>query len=527
MIGARSFRLLTALLLLSAPMAQTPASAQAGGGGTLVIGMSTLLRVPSNALAAGSAPTYGSQLFASPLRFDKDWSPQPYLAETWTFQDDGRSLLLKLVKGATFHDGKPITSEDVAWSIMTIKANHAFNTMLEPVERVDTPSPDIAIIRLSRPYPALLYALSPALCPIMPKHVYDDGQPFRTHPRHVNPVGSGPFRMVQFDPREGMVLERNPTFFLKDRPKLDRVIFRLIQDPASQALALQRGEIDLLNGPLSVSQASQLSKAASVRIVRQGGEAIGPVGWLEFNLRRKPYDDVRVRRAISHAIDREFIVKQLHQGTTTIATGPLVPGNPFYTDKVDTYRLDLDRANRLLDEAGLKRDANGTRFAMTIDYQPAFPDNYQTLAEYLRPQLKKIGIDVTVRVSPDFPTWAQRVSNWQHDATISGAFMWGDPAIGVHRTWVSSNIRKGVIFSNTQGYTNARVDELLALAGTERDVEQRKRQYHEVQRILASELPVAFIHEWSRSYALKSELTDYPVGIWGTAAPLDQIGRRR
>jgi peptide/nickel transport system substrate-binding protein len=261
---------------------------------------------------------------------------------------------------------------------MTIKANHAFNTMLAPVERVDTPSPDIAIIRLSRPYPAPLYALSPALCPIMPKHMYDDGQPFRTHPRHVRPVGSGPYRLVEFEPGQRIVLERHAGFFLKDRPKFDRVVFRVIQDSAAQALAIERGEVDVLSGPLSVSQVSQLSKVPAVRIVRQGGEAIGSVGGLEFNLRRKPFDDDRVRRAIWTAIDREFIVRQLHQGTTRVATGPLVPGNPFYTDRVDSPRHDLARANALLDEAGLRRDASGTRFAMTLGDQPGFPDNHQT-----------------------------------------------------------------------------------------------------------------------------------------------------
>lgn len=504
-----------------------PTAAAQGGSGTLVIGMASTLRQLSNALQAGSVPGVAAQLFASPLRFDADWTPQPYLAQTWSFQDDGRSLLLKLVPGATFHDGRPITSEDVAWSIMTIKANHAFNTMLAPVERVDTPAPDIAIIRLSRPYPALLYALSPALCPIMPKHVYDDGQPFRTHPRHARPVGSGPYRLVEFEPGQRIVLERHAGFFLKDRPKFDRVVFRVIQDSAAQALAIERGEVDVLSGPLSVSQVSQLSKVPAVRIVRQGGEAIGPVGWLEFNLRRKPFDDVRVRRAIWTAIDRDFIVRQLHQGTTRIATGPLVPGNPYYTDRVDSPKHDIARANALLDEAGLRRDAGGTRFSMTLDYQPGFPDNYQVLAEYLKPQLKKVGIDVTVRVSPDFPTWAQRVSNWQHDATINGAFMWGDPAIGVHRTWVSSNIRQGVIFSNTQGYSNPKVDALLEQAATERDVESRRRLYHEVQRILAQDVPVAFIHEWSRSWAARGDLVDLPVGIWALAAPLDTIARRR
>ena len=114
------------LLLATTALAS---QAQAGGAGTLVIGFGTVPRHLNSAVQSGIATgVTAAQIFASPLRFDKDWNPEPYLAETWSFQDDGRSVLLKLRAGATFHDGKPITSEDVAFSIMTIKANHPFQS---------------------------------------------------------------------------------------------------------------------------------------------------------------------------------------------------------------------------------------------------------------------------------------------------------------------------------------------------------------------------------------------------------------
>lgn len=493
---------------------------------TLVVGMGSVVRHVNPAVQAAPVNTVGVQVFAGLVRFDRGWEPQPYLAESWSWQDDGKSLLLRIVKGATFHDGRPITSDDVAFSVMAVKASHPFNTMLAPVERVDTPSPQIAIIRLRQEHPALMLALAPALCPIMPRHVYGDGQDLRTHPRNADPVGSGPYRVAAFEPGRHLTLERHPGFFIKDRPRLDRLIYRVIQDPSAQVLALERGDVQMLVGPLTVSQAAQLAKTPKVAIVERGGEAIGPIGWLEMNLRRKPYDDPRVRRAVAHAIDKEFIVRTLHRGATQVATGPIAPGSPFHSGKVEGYRYDLARANRLLDEAGLPRNAQGIRFAMTLDYQPGIPDNYQLIAEYLRPQLRKAGIDVTIRVSPDFPTWAKRVSNWEHDATISGAFMWGDPVIGVHRTWVSSNIRQGVIFSNTQGYASARVDDLLARAGTERNLEKRKALYAEFQKVLADDAPVAFTHVWSRRYAVRDDVEGLPEGIWGVTVPFDVVARK-
>ena len=518
-LAARSAVAIALLAGLLPAIAQSP--------NTLVVGIGAVPRHLNSAVQSGVATGIpAAQVFASPLRFDTDWNPQPYLAQSWSFQDDGKSLLLKLVPGATFHDGRPITSEDVAFSIMTIKANHPFQSMFAPVERVDTPSPDIAIIRLSAPHPAILLALSPPFCPIIPKHVFGDGQNIQTHPQNATPIGSGPFRVVEFKPRESIVLEKYPGFFIKDRPRFDRVIFRIIPDPAAQAIALERGEIDLLPGG-TLSQFNQLAKSPQVVVSRKGGEAIGPLGWLAFNLKKKPFDDVRVRQAIAYAIDREFIVKQLHQGITKVATGPIAPGSPYYTDKVDPYRLDLDKANRLLDAAGLPRDAKGVRFAMAIDFLPNTPDNSQTIAEYLRPQLKKIGIEVTVRTSPDFPTWARRVSTHEFDATMDGAFNYGDPVIGVHRTYLSSNIKPGVIWSNTQSYVNPKVDELLAQATTERDVEKRKRLYAEFQRIVVADAPVTFTHVWAQGYAARKDLVNVPTSIWAPMAPYDTMYRQK
>lgn len=103
--------------------------------------------------------------------------------------------------------------------------------------------------------------------------------------------------------------------------------------------------------------------------------------------------------------------------------------------------MNLEKSKALLDQADPKPNAQGVRFTMSVDYLPNTPDNSQTIAEYLKPQLKKVGIEVMVRASPDFPTWARRVSSWEFDATMDGAFNYVDPVIGVHRTYLSSNIK--------------------------------------------------------------------------------------
>ena len=232
-------------------------------------------------------------------------------------------------------------------------------------------------------------------------------------------------------------------------------------------------------------------------------------------------------RPSRYAIDKDFIVKQLQQGTTKVATGPIAPGSPFYTDKVEPYKLDLKKAASLLDAAGLKPDSTGKRFAMAIDFLPNTPDNSQTVAEYLRPQLKKIGIEVNVRASPDFPTWARRVSTYDFDATMDGAYNYGDPVIGVHRTYLSNNIKSGVIWSNTQNYVSAKVDELLAAATVERDLEKRKKLYAEFQRQVVQDVPQVFTHVWAQGYAARKDLVDVPESIWAPMAPYDTITRKK
>jgi peptide/nickel transport system substrate-binding protein len=202
-----------------------------------------------------------------------------------------------------------------------------------------------------------------------------------------------------------------------------------------------------------------------------------------------------------------------------------MPGTPFYSDKVERYALNLDKANKLLDEAGLKKNDKGVRFSMQIDYLPGTADNSQNIAEFLRPQLKKVGIEVTVRAQPDFPTWARRISTYDFDVTMDGAFNYGDPVIGVHRTYMSSNIRKGIIWSNTQNYRSDKVDDLLAKATVERDPAKRKSYYEEFQRIVVQDAPVTFTHVWSQAAIWDKSLKNVPTSIWGGFQPLDTVLR--
>ncbi len=507
-----------AALLASAPMAQEPKR-----GGTLTMAIQQTPRHLNPAVQSGTATGQpGTQLFASLLRYDEGWDPQPYLAESWEVAEDGLSVTINLVQGATFHDGVPITSEDVAFSIETVKANHPFKSMFEPVIAVETPDENTAILKLSKPHPALLLAMSSQLLSIIPKHIYGDGQDPKSHPANSeNVVGSGPFKLVEFVRDQHVILERYEGYFEKGLPYLDRIVMRIIPDASTRTIALESGELMLSGFEENPRNLVRLKKNEDLNVSDVGYAAIGPVNWLAFNTQAESeVSDPIVRKAIAHAVDREFILNALMLGTAGPALTGIHPGSPFYDASVEPYDLDLDKANKMLDDAGYAMGADGTRFGLTVDY--GWP-TMKPFAEYMKPQLKKIGIDVTVRSSADFPTWAKRISNWEFDMTMDNVFNWGDPVIGVHRTYSSDNIKAGVIWSNTQQYANARVDELMAEAGSTNDPEKRKALYAEFQKIIADELPLYPL--WPSPYHTVSNKSvgNAPDSVWGTSSPLDKV----
>jgi len=493
-------------------------------GGTLVVGSTQVPRHLNGAVQSGLATAVPStQLFASPLRFDDDWQPQPYLAESWELAQDGLSLTLKLRPDAVFHDGQPITSGDVAFSIMAIKKYHPFQSMFAAVSGVDTPDPNTAVIRLDTPHPAILLVLSPALCPILPKHVYDDGTDLRNHPRNsAGLVGSGPFRLVEFVPSQQIEMAKFDKFFLPGKPYLDKLIIRINPDSQSLVLGFEQGEIHMLPFYALSTDLARFQANPKANVTSRGYEAIGAFTWLNINLKRAPLDNAKVRQAIAHCIDRKFITKALNRGFSEPREGPLLPGSPYASDDLHRYRLDLERAGQLLDEAGHPRGKDGARFKLTIDYIPGNNEQQKTLAEYLKAQLRKVGIMLDIRALPDFPTWAKYMAAHDYDMTMDLPFDWPDPIIGVHRFYVSSNI-KNAVWTNTGSYSNPEVDRLLDAAATEIDPARRRELYAAFQKIVTDDLPYIPMTSVPYHTVTSKKVGNVPATIWGPMSPLDEV----
>jgi peptide/nickel transport system substrate-binding protein len=308
-------------------------------------------------------------------------------------------------------------------------------------------------------------------------------------------------------------MDRFDRFFMKDEPKLERIIVRLFKDPTSLLLAFERGEVDVhqaLTDPRELERARKVTGAQ----VYKAAPAIGPLTWLAFNTKSPKLADKRVRQAINFAIDKKYILEAMLGNMNARSTGPIAMGSPYYSADVEKYDFNLGRATKLLDDAGLKPGANGMRMTLDIDAIPGSAD-FKAIQEYMKPALAKIGIEANVRLSPDFPTWARRVSSLQFEATLDSVYNWGDPVIGVHRTWLSSNIKPGVIWSNTQSYSNPKVDEWLAAAGQEMNLAKRKELYKQMQKAVVDDCPVAFLYEQAFYEAYLGKVQNPPKGIWG------------
>jgi peptide/nickel transport system substrate-binding protein len=459
------------------------------------------------------------QIFAGLLQFDKNYQPKPYLAKKWEISQDGCRYTFHLEKGATFHDGKPITSADVAFSLEMIQKKHPFGELtFGPVKEVETPDSQTIIFKLRHPSPVTFAATHPWLLPIFPKHIYSEGE-IRMHPANVKPtVGSGPFKFVEWKKGQYIILERYENFFRKGRPYLDRIIIEFIPDPTARTIALETGAIHMAPlGYFPFSDARHLGKIPHLSMITKGLEGLGSRWVYELNLRKAPLDHVKVRKAIAHCFDWNLEIGLWH-GFARAANAPLRYSSPFFNPHVQKYEYNLKKAGRLLDEAGYKRKADGTRFDLRIDFWPGMSAG----PELLKEQLKKIGVRATLRPPADYASWIAKIANWDFEINSTGYFDFIDPTIGMDRRFTSRNIKK-IPWTNTMGYSNPEVDRLCHEARKELGFEKRKKIYHRVQGILADELPVIYTADIEMFTLSNREFDGIPTDVWGMLNPLDTV----
>jgi len=453
-------------------------------GGTLVVGASPEPTTLTSAItSAGPTQLVSGKIFDGLLTYDLKLQPQPQLATAWDVSADGLTIRFTLRAGVRWHDGKPFTSDDVAYSLLKVwKVYHSRGRgTFANVERVETTDALTLVLHLSKPAPYLLSALASTESQVLPAHLYRAGAVL-TNPANNAPIGTGPFRFVRWNRGSDIVLERNPDYWQPQQPYLDRLIFRFLPDAGATAAALETGSIALAT-TMAPADVARLRNNGALTIDTRPSGFSAVITSLEFNLDRPALRDARVRQAIAHAIDRDFLVKNIWFGDAVAASSPVPSSLPaFFGTNLPSYPFDLARAAALLDQAGLQPDSRGVRLALSCDPYPS-PPLLQS-AQYLRSNLRRIGVQLNVR-QQDAGEFVNRIyTRRDFDTVIYGAAAGPDPAIGSQRFYWSKNFQPGIAFSNGAHYANREVDALLEAAQVELDPARRRALYLQFQQIV-------------------------------------------
>jgi peptide/nickel transport system substrate-binding protein len=334
-------------------------------------------------------------------------------------------------------------------------------------------------------------------------------------------VGTGPFTFEEWQRGSFIRLKKFDKYWKPGEPYLDEIIYRIVPDSQSRALALQTGQVQMsAANDIEPFDVPRFQQQPNLMVETKGWEYFAPVMWLELNHRVKPLDDVRVRQAISLAIDRDFILKRLWFGIGKAATGPVASVTRYYDTALKPLPHDPKQATALLDEAGLKPGADGVRFKIRHLVLP-YGEVWSRLSEYLRASLKSVGIELVLE-STDTGGWARRISDWDYDTSINYLYQYGDPTLGVERTYVSTNIKK-IVFTNTGGYSNPQVDQLFAEARKEADPAARQKSFTAVQELLVQQIPQVWLLEMAFPTIHDRKLHDVIEFGTGVHAPFDDV----
>ncbi|WP_153769068.1 ABC transporter substrate-binding protein [Labrenzia sp. CE80] len=437
----------------------------------------------------GPTQMVAGNLYESLLRYGPDLEPLPQLAKSWEISDDGLTYTFHLYDNVKWHDGEPFSAEDVVFSadVFLRETHPRLRQSLKYVESITAPDANTVVFKLNEPFGPFIGIFEVGTMPMIPKHIYE-GTDYKANPANNTPIGTGPFKFVEWTKGSHILLTKNEDYYIDGLPYLDEIYWHIIPDAASRSVAFETGVVDILpGGSVENFDVPRLTAMENTCVTDKGWEFIGPLSWMWLNNREGPTADKRFRQAVMYAMDREFAKDALWNGLGKVAQSPVSSSTRFFSDDVSQYPYDPDKARALLEEMGY--DGTPVRL-LPLPYG----ETWQRWAEAIKQNLEEVGVKVEI-VATDVAGWNQKISDWDYDLAFTYLYQYGDPALGVARTYVSSNIAKGSPWNNVEGYENAKVDELFAKAATAVSKEERQTLYTEVQQILTDDVPVAWLLE--------------------------------
>jgi peptide/nickel transport system substrate-binding protein len=426
---------------------------------------------------------------------------KPLLAESYEISPDQLTYTFHLRHGVKWDDGMPFTADDVKFSydrVQDPKVDAAqLRTYFTNIKSCEVLDPYTVRFIATERYFKTLEALGTDDLPIVPKHVFEKGEPdFNKHPFARSPVGTGPYKFVRWDTGSQIILERKDDYWGGTVAYPKRLVYQVIQEPYISAQLLKKGEIDVVDGMSPIIWERDLAGTRSADRLNQIVYPYPAYSYLGFNLRQPIFSDIKVRHAIDLLVPRDEILAQIALNKYASKTsGYDPPSSNTYNHDVPPTPYDPILALQLLGEAGWKNDhgdgilyKDGKPLSFTLLYASGNP-NTQKMAELIQESLRKSGVDMNLE-RLQFVQLIERVDDWKFDAMM-GAWALdvnGDPS----QLWDSSqaDVKKS---SNFIGYKDPEADKLMAAAKLEYDDEKRAALYRQLQKVIHDDYPVCFL----------------------------------
>ena len=515
---------LPALAAASGALACTPAQEARAVPTTLVVAQNNDPGSFNPAITtSGNVHPVTDQIFNGLVSLDETLSPVPELAERWEVADGGRTYTFHLRHGVRWHDGQPFTSADVTFTFeqALLKFHSRTRAALSNVLlRIDAPDAHTVVFRFREPYAPLLQRLDVVEASILPRHLFE-GTDVLSAPANLQPIGTGPFRFVTYRKGDFVELARNPDYFRPGLPAIERLVFRITPSTTTAVMALERGEIDYLPS-VPGSELTRLQADQSLTVVRASGGSGGSFcqDVVIPNLSRPALGDLRVRRAIYLALDRQVIAERVYFSQGTPSTGPISRQLRWaYSPDVRPSPHDPAQAERLLDDAGHRRTGSDPRLTLTFTH----PTTSSRLGQALRDQLKQVGIDLRLEALDFNASVEKTFVRKDFDLGFASFCNGADPEIGVRRVYASNNIGP-IPFSNGAGYRSAAADGLFQQAATTLDRGARAALYAALQRVLVEDLPYFWIIDSDGARAYRRRFSGFRLWSGAFAETVTEAG---
>ncbi len=440
----------------------------------------------------------------------------PLLAQSWEVSEDKLTFTFHLRKDVRWHDGKPFSADDVIYSFQKIidpKVDSA-HLRLYYIDCIEAKKLDDYTVRFrwKKPYFKALEMLGGM--PIVPKHILDDGTDFNKHPFARHPIGTGPYKFLKWETGKRIELVKNPDYWGKPA-YFDKIIFKIVTDNTVALQVFKQGELDII-GLTPIQWLKQTNTKNFLRRANKIYYDYPSYSYIGWNLRREPFNERKVRWAMTMLLNRQSILKNIYYCLGRVVSGPFYINTPYYDPSIKPIPYDPEQAKELLKQAGwIDRDQDGIldkngkpfRFELLISAGSEYAEKIATI---YKEDLKKAGIEMEIR-RLEWSVFLQHIQEWKFDACMLGWALDANP--DPYQLWHSSMADiKGS--SNHIGYKNPEVDRLIEQAREEFDKEKRIQLLHQIHKIIHQDQPYTFLFNSKALVAVDKRIRNiipYPI----------------